>query len=440
MKDKIKLVNIKPLRTGKKKYIAVFEILKSGKKTKKTIKFGAKGMSDFTIHKVIERRNRYIKRHTKDLRTNNPIRAGYLSMYILWNKKTFNASLKDYKRRLNIYNKTGKFPKSIPNSSLKNNFFGAKLPHPKFNQETYYDGLPDDIKEKINREVSLKELQSYIRKYFKSEQFLEKIYNSLDDYERHSGGYDEITEKHVYILQKANEILTKDNLYDIKWYRMIQYFVIILTNVYDNLKDEDGNILPEIKDDNGNFRDEVFENEFKNFEACEKELIKLLKELGYDTKLKNKKEYTKISIELQINEPVNNQFGINKVPKNVNNPKLYMKIKSKIKKDIKNRRWGAYDSKRLVSEYIKAGGTYSGNKKKNSNLTRWFKEKWIDACKWPKKVSCGRTKASSKTKVTYCRPSKIIDSKTPITVQELTKKEIKDRCSRKKSNPKKIIR
>ena len=43
---------------------------------------------------------------------------------------------------------------------------------------------------------------------------------------------------------------------------------------------------------------------------------------------------------------------------------------------------------------------------------RWYREKWIDACVWPKRKSCGRTKATIKSKVTYCRPSKVVDKKT----------------------------
>jgi hypothetical protein len=271
--QKIKLISVKPFKTGTnvtKKYIAEFEIsTKNGKKRKKSTKFGALGMSDYTIHKDKERRNRYIKRHTKDLRTNDPTRAGYLSMYILWNKKTFRASLSDYKRRLNIYNKTGKFPKSITGSSLKSKF-------------------------------------------------------------------------------------------------------------------------------------------------------------GHNSFGKSKSE----------------------APDNVKDPKLYLKIKAKIKKDVKkkNRRWGAYDSGRLVREYKEAGGKYSGTKKsktqskKSSNLDRWYREEWIDACAWPKKKSCGRTKASIKSKVTYCRPLYIVDTNTPTTVKELTKKEIEKRCKKKSKNPKKIIR
>ena len=88
---------------------ATFEV---NGKTKHT-DFGAKGMSDFTKHKDKGRRGRYITRHTKDLQTNDPTRAGFLSMYVLWNKEGLRASISDYKKRLNTYNKTGKFPTKI---------------------------------------------------------------------------------------------------------------------------------------------------------------------------------------------------------------------------------------------------------------------------------------------------------------------------------------
>jgi hypothetical protein len=80
---------------------------------KHTTDFGAAGMSDYTLHHDKERRSRYITRHIKDLRTNDPTRAGYLSMYILWNKPSVKGSIIDYKKRLTIYNKTGKFPEKI---------------------------------------------------------------------------------------------------------------------------------------------------------------------------------------------------------------------------------------------------------------------------------------------------------------------------------------
>jgi hypothetical protein len=108
-KKQIKLVNIKKSNRAGKKLMATFNV--GGKK--RIIHFGASGMSDNTKHQNVERRNRYIFRHRKDLGTGDPTRAGYLSMFILWNKKTLSASIADYRRRLNTYNRTGKFPTKI---------------------------------------------------------------------------------------------------------------------------------------------------------------------------------------------------------------------------------------------------------------------------------------------------------------------------------------
>lgn len=128
-----------------------------------------------------------------------------------------------------------------------------------------------------------------------------------------------------------------------------------------------------------------------------------------------------------------------KIPDNVVNKALYSRIKAKIRKDVdkKKRRWGAYDSGRLVREYKAKGGKYRGGKAKGkTNLGRWYKEKWVDACAWPKRKSCGR---KTKEKIAYCRPSKKVDSKTPKLVQDLTKAQIKSRCAKKKRNPMKRV-
>jgi len=69
---------------------------------KKTTHFGLKGASDYTIHKDIERRDRYRARHEKDLETGDPTRAGYLSYYILWNLPSVSASLADYRKRFDL--------------------------------------------------------------------------------------------------------------------------------------------------------------------------------------------------------------------------------------------------------------------------------------------------------------------------------------------------
>ena len=128
-----------------------------------------------------------------------------------------------------------------------------------------------------------------------------------------------------------------------------------------------------------------------------------------------------------------------RIPKNVVNKKLYLKIKQRIRRSVKKtgRRWGAYDSGRLVREYKNSGGRYSPRKVRSS-LNRWYAEKWIDACAWPKIRSCGRKKMT--TKLTYCRPLKRITNKTPRTVKELSKRELKTRCNRKYANPRRIVR
>ena len=105
-KNKIKLVSIKKSVIKNKKYTAIFEI--NGRK--KIPHFGFKGMSDYTRHKDSARKKRYSLRHSKDLNTKNPAKAGFLSMFILWNKPTLAGSIADYRRRLGIFNRTGKFP------------------------------------------------------------------------------------------------------------------------------------------------------------------------------------------------------------------------------------------------------------------------------------------------------------------------------------------
>lgn len=112
-KHNIKLLDIKKSPIKGKKLRATF-VLPNGKY--KHTDFGASGMSDYTKHHDQDRRQRYISRHTKDLNTNDPMRAGYLSMYILWNKLTIRASIADYKRRLLKYNQTGVFKKQIGKS------------------------------------------------------------------------------------------------------------------------------------------------------------------------------------------------------------------------------------------------------------------------------------------------------------------------------------
>jgi len=86
--------------TAKKKLKAIFYDDK-GKRIK-TVQFGSKGMSDFTINKDKERKQRYLDRHRKRENWNDPMTAGALSRWLLWNRPTLRASISDFKKRFNL--------------------------------------------------------------------------------------------------------------------------------------------------------------------------------------------------------------------------------------------------------------------------------------------------------------------------------------------------
>ena len=91
------LVSIKKSTRKEKKMMAVFEHCKTGRT--KTTHFGAAGMSDFTKHKDKNRKERYLARHKPNQNWNDPVSAGALSRWILWNKTSLQASIKDYKKK-----------------------------------------------------------------------------------------------------------------------------------------------------------------------------------------------------------------------------------------------------------------------------------------------------------------------------------------------------
>jgi len=65
----------------------------------KKIYFGSAKMSDYTIHKDPERKNRYIQRHQKKENWNDKDSAGFWSRWYLWNLPTKEASYQDIKKR-----------------------------------------------------------------------------------------------------------------------------------------------------------------------------------------------------------------------------------------------------------------------------------------------------------------------------------------------------
>jgi len=78
-----------------KRYIATFT-------NGKTTKFGQSNpkQGTFIDHKDEKLRKNYIKRHLKDLSTNDYTKPGFLSLFISWNKKTLKESMRDYNIRI----------------------------------------------------------------------------------------------------------------------------------------------------------------------------------------------------------------------------------------------------------------------------------------------------------------------------------------------------
>lgn len=76
---------------NKHKFVVALQNMKTMKA--KYIKFGAKGMDDFTITKNEEQKERYIARHKKNENWNDPTTAGFWSKNVLWNKPTIHKSL-----------------------------------------------------------------------------------------------------------------------------------------------------------------------------------------------------------------------------------------------------------------------------------------------------------------------------------------------------------
>lgn len=80
-----------------KKWRAIFS---DGKK----VDFGARGMLDFTQHQDQLRKQRFLQRFNILIQKykNDPQAAMTLSAFLLWNRSTIKASLKDYKQHFGL--------------------------------------------------------------------------------------------------------------------------------------------------------------------------------------------------------------------------------------------------------------------------------------------------------------------------------------------------
>lgn len=71
---------------------------------KKTIHFGAKGYSDYTIHKDPERKERYIQRHkaNEDWSIRGIDTAGFWSRHLLWAEPTLKDSIEKIESKFGV--------------------------------------------------------------------------------------------------------------------------------------------------------------------------------------------------------------------------------------------------------------------------------------------------------------------------------------------------
>ena len=97
--SRLRFKTLRRSHTKGKKFDAVFD--KDGKE--RVVPFGAAGYSDYTKHKNVTRKARYIKRHSgMGEHWNKPDTPGALSRWVLWNKPSLSGSLADFKRRFRL--------------------------------------------------------------------------------------------------------------------------------------------------------------------------------------------------------------------------------------------------------------------------------------------------------------------------------------------------
>ena len=101
----MKLVSITPANYKVHKYKALF-IQDNGRK--KTVKFGAAGMKDYTIYSkedketAEEHRKLYLARNSKREDWNSPLTAGALSRWILWEEPTLPLAIASFRKRFDL--------------------------------------------------------------------------------------------------------------------------------------------------------------------------------------------------------------------------------------------------------------------------------------------------------------------------------------------------
>jgi hypothetical protein len=90
---------LEPARDGVHKYIGVFT--DEDGKTRR-IAFGAKGYEDLTQHKNPLRKENYLLRHRSREDWTNPMTAGALSRFILWEVPDIDDAVRRFRRRFSL--------------------------------------------------------------------------------------------------------------------------------------------------------------------------------------------------------------------------------------------------------------------------------------------------------------------------------------------------
>lgn len=99
----VSVTKLKRSTNPKKKYMVTFHWKDAkGKARKKTVHFGASGMEDYTIHKDLDRKKRYIARHSAISNFDKYMSAASLSRYVLWNLPDLDSSWEFYLSKFNL--------------------------------------------------------------------------------------------------------------------------------------------------------------------------------------------------------------------------------------------------------------------------------------------------------------------------------------------------
>lgn len=89
---------LEPASDGVHKWVGVF----TDETTHRRVPFGAKGYEDYTQHKNPLRRANYLSRHRSREDWNDPMTAGALSRWILWESTSLHEAVRKFKRRFSL--------------------------------------------------------------------------------------------------------------------------------------------------------------------------------------------------------------------------------------------------------------------------------------------------------------------------------------------------